>query len=273
MNKISTKLYGYVLNCENDKFYVGICYDLKKRIKSHFNQNNDSAIFTKLYKPVGIYAAYDLNTTSYIQAEILECHITIHFAKLFGIKNVAGGIFTFRDNEIRELNYLNVLKRNGFNMHNEFYSIDENWHLKTTSIDIEKIDLTKIEQIKSIDFNQVLNETIYFTDIKKRLIIIICLHYNVSIKSVIRIKFSDIDRKNNQINIGNKTFYLPNELINLFTQYYLSTENTKRSEINLFPNNNNVEKIYYVTDEKKFVRQIRERINENSKLKARMPEQ
>lgn len=265
MDKISTKLYGYVLNCENDKFYVGICYDLKKRIRSHINQNNHSAIFTKIYKPVGIYAAYDLNTTSYIQAEILESQITIHFAKLFGIKNIAGGIFVFRDDEIRELQYLNVLKSNGFNSHNEFYSIDENWHLKTTPIDIE-VDLTKIEEIEGIDLNQVLNETRHFTDIKKRLIIIICLHYNVSIKSVIKIRFSDIDRKNSQITIGNKTFYLPDELIDLFTQYYLSTEKTKRSEINLFPNNKNVEKRYHVTDEKQFVRLIRDNIHNNSKI-------
>ena len=48
----SLKLYAYVLECVENKYYVGIAYNLEKRILQHISSGKRSAIFTKIYKPV-----------------------------------------------------------------------------------------------------------------------------------------------------------------------------------------------------------------------------
>ena len=48
----SLKLYAYVLECVENKYYVGIAYNLEKRILQHISSGKRSAIFTKIYKPI-----------------------------------------------------------------------------------------------------------------------------------------------------------------------------------------------------------------------------
>ena len=86
--KSSLKSYAYVLECSDNKYYVGIAYNLQERLKSHFSDRGGS-VFTKIYKPIKCIATYDLNTESRDESELIESLLTIHYAKIYGYENVA----------------------------------------------------------------------------------------------------------------------------------------------------------------------------------------
>lgn len=78
-------VYIYILQLENDKYYVGKTYKPKIRMEKHFNNNGSS--WTSKYKPLKVIETIpncdDFDEDKY----------TIMLMKQYGIENVRGGIF------------------------------------------------------------------------------------------------------------------------------------------------------------------------------------
>jgi len=78
-------VYIYVLELENDKYYIGKTNYPKIRIDKHFNNNGSQ--WTCKYKPIKIIEILsDLD-------DFDEDKITLQYMKLKGIDNVRGGTF------------------------------------------------------------------------------------------------------------------------------------------------------------------------------------
>jgi predicted GIY-YIG superfamily endonuclease len=73
--------YVYVLQLQNDKWYVGYTRGISKRMHAHFTKGG--AEFTKLYKPVKVHAIYDGGIE-------LERTTTLKMMKELGWNNVRG---------------------------------------------------------------------------------------------------------------------------------------------------------------------------------------
>lgn len=75
----------YILECENDKYYVGRSVHPKDRILSHFNKHGSE--WTKKYKPIRIIATF-------VGDEFDEEKWTLKTMETYGIDNVRGGSYT-----------------------------------------------------------------------------------------------------------------------------------------------------------------------------------
>ena len=151
----SLKWFLYTIYCNDNKYYVGICYDILKRLKQHFKQAKQGAIFTKIYQPIKCLELLELPTESWDEAEIYENFKTIEYAKKFGTGNVAGGNFTTRDYNNRKRSIDSVIKKNKINIHDKQYSLsDETILLKLNQSKIIELSGLKPEEINcdSIDY-------------------------------------------------------------------------------------------------------------------------
>jgi hypothetical protein len=80
------KITVYVLQCQNNKFYVGKTDDLEARFFQHKNGNGSA--WTRLHKPIRIIE------TKTSGDNFDEDRITIKYMELHGIDNVRGGSFS-----------------------------------------------------------------------------------------------------------------------------------------------------------------------------------
>ena len=79
----------YVLECENEHFYVGIAQDWNKRIDQHFK--GKGAKFTKLHKPIRIDGIMSTNTDVKSLAQVFENNKAKEYARKYGYACVGGG--------------------------------------------------------------------------------------------------------------------------------------------------------------------------------------
>ena len=86
-------LYIYVLQLENNRYYIGKTINLKYDIKHNFNGNGVS--FTKLYKPIYILQIYNCK-----ESDEDEC-LNFYMQK-YGKNNVRSGSFIYKTNEISD---------------------------------------------------------------------------------------------------------------------------------------------------------------------------
>ena len=86
MKPITINPFVYVLELEDDKYYIGITYNLNLRYSQHLL--GLGAGWTKLYKPVRIKKVI-ANGSKEIEKEK-----TIHYIKKYGFENVRGGPWT-----------------------------------------------------------------------------------------------------------------------------------------------------------------------------------
>src|ERR1035437_9325233 len=82
--KYSLKWFLYVLYCTDNKYYIGISYNIIKRLKHHFNRKKQGAVFTKIYHPIKCLELFELPTESRDEAELYENYKTIEYAVIFG---------------------------------------------------------------------------------------------------------------------------------------------------------------------------------------------
>lgn len=75
----------YILELENNKFYVGKTSKIEKRFNDHINGQGSE--FTKIYKPIKIHKVYKE------VSEFDEDNYTKKYMKKFGIDNVRGGTY------------------------------------------------------------------------------------------------------------------------------------------------------------------------------------
>jgi len=76
----------YVLLCEEDKYYIGITYNLNIRIAQHIS--GSGAKWTRLYKPKKVIEIIHEGITSTTENEV-----TLRYKELFGSENVRGGSY------------------------------------------------------------------------------------------------------------------------------------------------------------------------------------
>lgn len=77
----------YVLQLEQEKYYIGKTNNLDFRLEQHFN--SDGSKWTKLYKPIKVIELIELND------DYDEDKYTLKYMKKYGISNVRGGSFSF----------------------------------------------------------------------------------------------------------------------------------------------------------------------------------
>jgi predicted GIY-YIG superfamily endonuclease len=77
----------YVLQLENNKYYIGITMNLNMRIAQHFS--GEGSKWTKLHKPITIVEIQIKNIT-----EQLENEITLFYMRKYGWQSVRGGSYT-----------------------------------------------------------------------------------------------------------------------------------------------------------------------------------
>lgn len=107
----------YILELENNKFYVGKTTNLKYRYQQHLN--GTGAEFTKLYKPIAIYKTYNNNS------EFDEDNYTKLYMKLYGIQNVRGGSYS---NINLTKNEIYILNKELHTLNNECYRCGRKSH-------------------------------------------------------------------------------------------------------------------------------------------------
>lgn len=77
----------YILELENNKYYVGRTSNLQKRLSQHFSGSGGSR-WTKLHKPIKLLKSRD-NCNSFD-----EDKYTLMFIDKYGVDNVRGGSFS-----------------------------------------------------------------------------------------------------------------------------------------------------------------------------------
>lgn len=88
----------YILNCEENKYYIGKTDNLSKRLQEHFK--GDGSSWTSKYKPLGVvevkksFNKYD------------EDKYVLNYMEKYGIKNVRGGSYSTIDLTNKQKKYL-----------------------------------------------------------------------------------------------------------------------------------------------------------------------
>ena len=264
MDYISLNWYAYVLECTDNKYYVGIAYNLKKRLSSHFSESyKGGSVFTKIYKPMKCIATYDLKTESRDEAELYENLLTIHYAKIYGYENVAGGKFVVRDMIQRKRSIEKCILSDEIQLHNKKYRVS-NFNVFEKIIEFDFVfekGISDINEITPYEFDFIYEKTNNIEPLKKRLLIILSLIYRTKVGRMVKIKLSCIHRSSMTISIPTKRIDvfiehpLPQELLNLIELYY-------RNEINkptdyLFMSKYDKLKRMYITDEYSIIEEIK----------------
>jgi len=263
MDCISLKLYAYVLECSDNKYYVGIAYNLQKRLTSHFSESNKrGSVFTNVYKPIKCIATYDLNTESRDEAELYENLLTIHYAKIYGYENVAGGNFVVRDMLQRKRSIEKCILSNEVQLHNKKYTLSNfNVFEKITEFDfVFEKGISDINEIAPYEFDFIYEKTNHIEPLKKRLLIILALIYRKRVSKITKIKLSCINRSNMTIDIPlkhGKFINRPMEegLLKLIELYY-KAETDKPIDY-LFKSKTNNSKSMGISDENYLIEEIK----------------
>ena len=80
----------YVLELEEDKYYIGQTKDVNLRFEQHL-KGKLSSEWTKKYKPLRIIEIITTNFTKISEAISLENSITVKYMRKYGWENVRGG--------------------------------------------------------------------------------------------------------------------------------------------------------------------------------------
>lgn len=91
----------YVLQCQNDKYYVGCTNNLHRRIKEHLSSRGGSS-WTRTYKPLKLVKVYNRIPQDYYLGK--EAQVTAELMLTHGINNVRGAMFSeTRDYSVEDI--------------------------------------------------------------------------------------------------------------------------------------------------------------------------
>lgn len=127
----------YVLECENDKYYVGKTKKLSTRILYHFN--NFGSTWTKMHKPIKVLASFK-NCDSFD-----EDKYTKFYMSKYGIDNVRGGAYS---QLVLDPLVLELIKKEIWNAEDRCFKCGElghfavNCHIKPSQVILNNIDNT-----------------------------------------------------------------------------------------------------------------------------------
>lgn len=160
--QLSLKWFLYVLECSDNKYYVGIAYNIKKRLWGHFNGNH-GAVFTKIHPPIRCIELFELPTEIRDEAELYENYKTIECAIKYGGENVAGGGFCLRDDLCRKRGIENAIKNNEVKIAGQKHKLNDETllsKLKKSRIS-ELYELSPLEIGENIKKEQELDKSNY----------------------------------------------------------------------------------------------------------------
>lgn len=99
----------YVLELEDDCFYIGQTNDLVRRFRQHSEQLGKGSIWTYLHKPIRLIQYWDLGEYTQEGAMQFENKLTLEFINKFGFSKVRGGEYVFTD---EQHHFFSILSRN-----------------------------------------------------------------------------------------------------------------------------------------------------------------
>ncbi len=70
---MKNKYYTYILRCEDNSLYTGICTNVKRRMEEHFSHGEKCAKYTRTHTPKKLEAVWESN--SRVLASKLEYRI------------------------------------------------------------------------------------------------------------------------------------------------------------------------------------------------------
>lgn len=97
----------YVLQCQNDKYYVGCTNNLHRRIKEHLSSRGGSS-WTRAHKPLKLVKVYNRIPQDYYLGK--EAQVTAELMLTHGINNVRGAMFS----ETRDYSMQDIPALKGF---------------------------------------------------------------------------------------------------------------------------------------------------------------
>jgi len=86
----------YVLECENDKYYVGSTGHRRQRYRQHFDEKRGGSTWTRMHKPIRVVKEYKRIPIRYLMG--MESQITSEYMVKYGVNNVRGASFCFSRN-------------------------------------------------------------------------------------------------------------------------------------------------------------------------------
>lgn len=96
----------YILECENDKYYVGHTTRRKQRLQQHLGDRGGS-LWTRKHKPIRIVEEYRIIPSQYSLG--VESRVTAEYMLRYGVNNVRGAMFC--DNRIYTSRDVDALTR------------------------------------------------------------------------------------------------------------------------------------------------------------------
>lgn len=243
--KYSLTWFLYVLECTDNKYYVGITYGIKRRLRKHF-RGKGGAVFTKIYPPLKCVELFKLPTESRDEAELYENYKTIQYAVMYGSDNVAGGNFIVRDANSRKRGIDNAIKKNKLIVHGKEYTTnDEKILLKLTECRISELNglcpeeisetiLIEQEANKENNINSNIHICLPFDKVEPLIAHIECLKHKTLVamsliyknkpSRMVKVCLGDINRKEMTISVPRKksSTIAPMEqgLLDLIEKYY-----------------------------------------------------
>jgi predicted GIY-YIG superfamily endonuclease len=105
-----TNWFVYVLKLQDDKYYIGIAIDPKKRFLEHQLQTKDCSNWCKKYKALEIIELIDTEFKAMKDATLLEDIYTLKYIEKYGFENVRGGRYFGNDLKIKKTSKSHLLR-------------------------------------------------------------------------------------------------------------------------------------------------------------------
>lgn len=87
-------MYVYVLELEDQKYYVGIAENIGLRLWTHFKGKGTGSAWTEKYKPKKVIHCSEITPKTRKRAEMIETQCTLRIAKAVGFLRVRGAGFS-----------------------------------------------------------------------------------------------------------------------------------------------------------------------------------
>jgi predicted GIY-YIG superfamily endonuclease len=100
--KSDTNWHVYVLKLQDEKYYVGIATDPKKRFLEHLSQGKGSSSWCKKHKAIEIIETIETEYQNMKDATLIEDIYSLKYIEKFGPENVRGGRYIGSDSKIKE---------------------------------------------------------------------------------------------------------------------------------------------------------------------------
>lgn len=153
MASVELSPFLYVIECSENKYYVGVAYNLFKRFAEHYYKKKSCAVFTRIYPPIKYIHLFKFPTESKHEVEVYENIVTIHYAIKYGTGNVAGGNFVERDLFNRRTKIEQAIKTKKVNVHGKQYDIHN-------ELILSKLRTSKIENLYGLTNEEISNTVI-----------------------------------------------------------------------------------------------------------------